>query len=544
MINSEMFPNKLSICTVRYLFILLLLCILSPVLTAQTGARYALVIGNTEYQRIEKLKNTVNDANDVANALKTLGYQVDLKLNITRHQMIDAIDAYAGKLSANTNNEGFFWFAGHGFQIHGENYLLPVDVTVENERRVEADSYSLNALLNLLKNARNKVNVVIIDACRNNPFPSSFRGATPRGLTVVNDIPKDLFVMFSTAPDDVAIDGSVGKRNSPFAEAFLKNMNSAEALPLMAVDIIKDTASFTDGRQQPYYRGSILIDKYYSLKKNNPSNSAPVVTVPQIIDQPITLDSAAMREQFNGDWIGDDIRIQIIGGDKIIQYFRNEDDTWYPVVPEKEYYLYDRNNLVYIWLNKGGVWSETQVFSLSAIKEDALSLVWQRHVNNISSNEDNDVWNVRDRQTLFLSKNSDMSGITKRVSSSNNQIIDTQFKGIWIGEITIRDENGGSRMISVKIDIANNKITQYFKEDDNNWYIVTPDKDNYDYERNNIVYSWVNKGGIWSETQVYSLSVLNNKTLNIVWLRHVNNHRDNSINNTWDLTGEGKLIKQ
>jgi hypothetical protein len=484
--DSSMYQNKLSVCTVRCVFIFLFLFMILPILAAQTGTRYALVIGNTEYQRIEKLRNAVNDANDVANALKTLGYQVDLKLNTTRHGMIDAIEAYVGKLSADVNNEGFFWFAGHGFQMRGENYLLPIDVTVENERRVESDSFSLNGLLNSLRDARNKVNVVIIDACRNNPFPSSFRGATARGLAVINDIPKDLFVMFSTAPGDVAADGAIGRRNSPFAEAFLKNINSTEALPLVATDIIKDTASLTDGRQQPFYRGSILSDKYYSLKKNSRGNTASVATVPQI-DQPIALDSPAMREQFNGDWIGNDIRIQIVG-DRIIQYFMDENEAWYPIIPEKEYYLYDRNNLVYIWLNTGGVWSETQVFSLSAINRDALSLVWQRHVNNIRNNEDNDVWNVRDKQILFRAKNFDASNSIKRVSSYNNQTIDTQFKGAWVGEIAIRDENGGTGKISIKIDISNNKITQYFKEDDGNWRIVSPDKDNYEYDRNNIVY--------------------------------------------------------
>ncbi|MDR1901799.1 MAG: caspase family protein [Treponema sp.] len=528
--------------TVRYLSIFLFLFIISPMLMAQTGTRYALVIGNTDYQRIEKLRNPVNDAQDVANALKTLGYQVDLKLNINRYEMIDAVDAYIGKLAANTNNEGFFWFAGHGFQIRGENYLLPIDVTVESERRVESDSYSLNDLLNSLRGARNKVNVVILDACRNNPFPSSFRGAALRGLAVVNDIPKDLFIMFSTAPGDVAADSAGGKRNSPFAEAFLKNMNSTEALPLMAADIMKDTASLTAGKQQPFYRGSIVSDKYYSLKKNTAGNITSVAPVPQI-DQRIALDSAAMREQFNGDWIGDDIRIQI-SGDNIIQYFMDEDNTWYPVIPEKEYYLYDRNNLIYIWLNKGGVWSETQVFSLSAVYRDALNLVWQRHVNNMRNNEDNDVWNARYKQTLFRSKNFDAS-IAKRVTSRNNQTIDPQFKGMWIGEITIRDENGeAGGKASIKIDISNNKITQYFKDNNNNWYMVTPATDNYEFDRNNIIYSWVNKGGVWSETQAYSLSIVNNKTLNIVWLRHVNNYREDSINNIWNLTGEGQLIKQ
>jgi hypothetical protein len=297
--------------------------------------------------------------------------------------------------------------------------------------------------------------------------------------------------------------------------------------------------------QASHQEGATFI---FFRRPNQTESSSPQVPAPDPPENKIiTLDSAAMREQFNGDWISEDIRIQI-DGDKIVQYFADGDGDWYPVAPEKEYFLYDRNNLVYIWLNKGGVWSETQIYSLSVINADALSFVWQRHVNNIIDNQNNEAWNVRERQTLFRWKNSDaQSGSGKQVSSArNNQVIDSQFKGEWIGEITVKDANGDEAgEIPVKITISNNTVTQYFKEDNGNWYAVDAEKDNYEYDRNNIVYSWIDKGGVWSETQVYSLSILNSKTMNIVWLSHVNNYRENSfINNVWNLTGEGELTKQ
>jgi uncharacterized caspase-like protein len=228
--------------------------------------RYALVIGNSGYSNVPALKNPVNDAKDIAAALKKLGYQVDLKTDIGYYQMLDAVDAYAARLSGQKDSEGFFWFAGHGVQIRDENFLLPVDVTISSESRVKGSSYSLNSLLSSLQDAGNKANVVILDACRNNPLPASSR-STARGLAVVSDVPADLFVMFSTAPGDVAEDGKSGKKNSPFAEAFLKNIDSTEAISLMAADVMRDTASLTDNKQRPFYRGSIISDKYYSLNR-------------------------------------------------------------------------------------------------------------------------------------------------------------------------------------------------------------------------------------------------------------------------------------
>ncbi|MDR1148260.1 MAG: tetratricopeptide repeat protein [Spirochaetaceae bacterium] len=240
-----------------------------------TGGRYALVIGNGEYKNIEKLTNTVNDAQDITEALKELGFDVDLRLNVGEIQFGAAIDSYVAKLSADSNSEGFFWYAGHGVQIRDQNYLLPVDANIESERTLQRNSFSLDELLSDLEGAHNKVNVVILDACRNNPLPSSARGAGgTRGLAAVQDVPSDLFVMFSTAPGDTAEDGK-GRRNSPFAEAFLKYIDSAQPVALMASDVINETMSLTSNAQRPFSRGSIISDKTYSL---NPAGAAPAYT--------------------------------------------------------------------------------------------------------------------------------------------------------------------------------------------------------------------------------------------------------------------------
>jgi tetratricopeptide (TPR) repeat protein len=233
------------------------------------GRRYALVIGNAAYRNIERLENTVNDAEDIAAALKQLGFDVDLKLDITRARFGEAIDAYIARLEGDRNSEGFFWYAGHGVQIRDQNYLLPVDASIESERVLQRDAFSLDSLLADLGGAGNRVNVVILDACRNNPLPSSSRGAGNRGLAAIQDVPGDLFLMFSTAAGDVAADGK-GKRNSPFAEAFLRHITSSEPVVLMASDVASETMRLTNDQQKPLSRSSIIRDKYYSL---NPERS-------------------------------------------------------------------------------------------------------------------------------------------------------------------------------------------------------------------------------------------------------------------------------
>jgi TolB-like protein len=254
----------------------------------------------------------------------------------------------------------------------------------------------------------------------------------------------------------------------------------------------------------------------------------------------VLLDSDAMREQFNGDWIGTDTRLQI-NGNRIIQYFKDNDGTWYPISPRKQFFLYDRNNLVYIWLNMGGVWSETQVFSLSNVDKNTLDLVWNRHVNNIADKGDNDVWNVDDHQILIRAGSSP-SISSPSLSQSNNQTIPAQFHGSWIGTVNVNDSDA---VVGIGLVVTASRITQYFQNDDGSWRELIPASSSFSFERNNLVYVWLNKGGIWTETQVYSLSLVNSSSLNIVWSRHVNNYMsDEPVNETWHIGGEGLIRKQ
>ncbi|MDR1834915.1 MAG: C-type lectin domain-containing protein [Fusobacteriaceae bacterium] len=115
----------------------------------------------------------------------------------------------------------------------------------------------------------------------------------------------------------------------------------------------------------------------------------------------------------------------------------------------------------------------------------------------------------------------------------------SQFNGMWTGEIILTEGKGTVR---IALEITDDKITQYFV-DDNNKRATNPEDSNFLYARNNLVYAWVNKGGVWSETQIYSLSMINTSTLNVMYTRHVNNYRSGD-NEAWHLQGEGTLMKE
>jgi hypothetical protein len=244
--------------------------------------RYALVFGNSAYAYIEKLATPANDAADVAAALEKLGYAVDLRIDADILTMEEALDALYGRLAGDKENEGFVWYAGHGVQVEGENYLLPVDVRADRVSQVRRSSCSLNDLLKGLEVAGNMVNVVVLDACRNNPLPTETRGLN-RGLATAPVI-QDTFVMFSTSAGSTAADGAPGSRNSPFTEAFLKYIDKPESLDSVAKDVARETMAITRVNQRPYISDNILFVKDYSLNPQGVQRYASYGMTKQVID--------------------------------------------------------------------------------------------------------------------------------------------------------------------------------------------------------------------------------------------------------------------
>ena len=183
--------------------------------------KYALVIGNGAYAGLTRLANPVNDADDVAAALESLGFTVEKVLNGTLEQMEAASLRLKDRLSVAGNAYGFFFYAGHGVQSGGENYLIPVDADIPTENYLRSRALSVQALLDDLNDARNGLNVVVLDACRDSPFGWS-RSSAGRGLAIITRQPADSIIVYSTSAGKQASDGT--GRNGLFTSQLLPNL--------------------------------------------------------------------------------------------------------------------------------------------------------------------------------------------------------------------------------------------------------------------------------------------------------------------------------
>src|SRR5215813_502191 len=233
--------------------------------------RTALVIGNSAYQK-SPLVNPVNDAQAMAATLGSLGFTVTKLENASRSQMADAIRQFGDTIKQ--GGVGLFYFAGHGVQVNGENFLIPVDDDIQDKGQVATKGIEAKLVLQAMNNAKNRLNVVILDACRNNPFTSASRALVPTGNTdgrARSDSAGGLapmealvgtLIAFATAPESVAADGS-GK-NGVYTENLLRNISEPG---LRIEDVFKRTRfavrQETGGRQVPWENTSLEGDFYF-----------------------------------------------------------------------------------------------------------------------------------------------------------------------------------------------------------------------------------------------------------------------------------------
>ncbi len=222
----------------------------------QSEQRSALVIGNGNY-RSAPLRNPVNDARDMSDALRRLGFRVIHKENAGLREMDEAVSAFWKNLR--TGGVGLFYYAGHGMQVEGSNYLIPVDATIETESDVKYEAVNAGKVLGKMKDAGNDLNIMILDACRNNRFARGYR-SSPSGLAAM-DAPKGSLIVFATDKDSVASDGD--GRNGIFTGYFLRYMETP-GLKLRDV-VLKtrvDVVNATGGKQVPA-EYSVLLGSFY-----------------------------------------------------------------------------------------------------------------------------------------------------------------------------------------------------------------------------------------------------------------------------------------
>ncbi len=168
----------------------------------QEEPRIALVIGNSAYKDMP-VKNPVNDVRAMARTLRELGFTVFAHENANKRTMETAVIEFGQRLAA--GGVGFFYYAGHGLQVRGRNYLVPIDAEIDSEAVTRVAAVDVDLLLEQMAEAKNRVNIVILDACRNNPFERKLRGAS-RGLAAI-DAARGTLLAYATAPGSVAADG-------------------------------------------------------------------------------------------------------------------------------------------------------------------------------------------------------------------------------------------------------------------------------------------------------------------------------------------------
>jgi hypothetical protein len=224
---------------------------------ANSERRVALVIGNGVYETAA-LKNPVNDAQDMARVLRELRFDVIYKENLNQNDMKRAVRAFGEKLRG--GGVALFYYAGHGVQVRGVNYLVPVNAKVENEEEVEYECVDAGFVLAQMESARNRMNIVILDACRNNPFARTFRSAS-RGLAQM-DAPSGTLIAYATTPGSVASDGNA--RNGLYTQELLKHIRTPglsveEAFKRVRISV----RNLTQGKQTPWESSSLIGDFYF-----------------------------------------------------------------------------------------------------------------------------------------------------------------------------------------------------------------------------------------------------------------------------------------
>ncbi|HVS81849.1 MAG TPA: caspase domain-containing protein [Pyrinomonadaceae bacterium] len=236
--------------------------------------RVALVIGNGSYTNAPPLKNPPNDARDMAATLKQLGFTVASAIDADQRTMKRLIREFGQQLKS--GGQGLFYYAGHGVQLRGRNYLIPANAEIMSETDVEDQGVDISLVLGLMDEAANGLNIVILDACRNNPFARSFRSAGS-GLAQV-DAPTGTLIAYATSPGRVASDGQ--GRNGLYTSELLSQMRvTGIGVEEMFKRVRAGVQRQTSGQQVPWESSSLVGDFYFaaptlSASTKNASNNA------------------------------------------------------------------------------------------------------------------------------------------------------------------------------------------------------------------------------------------------------------------------------
>ena len=222
--------------------------------------RLALVIGNSQYEQGGQLRNPKNDAEAMKETLEGLGFTVMKYENCQQNDIKRAIDEFGEQLK--NYDIGLFFYAGHGLQVDGTNYLVPVDAKLTSAYDVEFDCVRADRVLAKMEAANSRTNIVVLDACRDNPFERSWsRGTRGNGLAFMN-APRGSLVAYATAPGQTASDG--GGQHGVYTEALLEHLPTPNVTIEQVFKLVRSTVSQkSEGKQIPWESTSLTGDFYF-----------------------------------------------------------------------------------------------------------------------------------------------------------------------------------------------------------------------------------------------------------------------------------------
>ncbi len=227
--------------------------------TALSGPeqRVALVIGNSNYENAPDLANPGNDARSMAQLLNSAGFEVISATDLTQNDMLKVVQDFSSKVAARGQNTvAMIYYAGHGVQLAGENYLVPVDAKISSPTDLVSNSVRLVDVMATLDSIPSRLRIVLLDACRNNPFKEI--NDAGRGLAIV-DAPNGSIVGYSTAPGTEALDGTDG--HSPYFSAFQKHAQVPNVpIEQLFKRVRLEVNNTTEGKQVPWESSSLTSD--------------------------------------------------------------------------------------------------------------------------------------------------------------------------------------------------------------------------------------------------------------------------------------------
>lgn len=284
--------------------------LLSLRVDAQAPRRVALVIGNSNYEAAGRLANPANDAADIAAKLREVGFEVIEGHDLGKRALERKIGEFADALTG--AGVGMFFYAGHGIQVGGRNYVLPVDAQLDVPVKLTLEAVPIDEILDIMEQ-QTAVSLVFLDACRNNPFgqggKAADRAARPLQGLAQFDSTRGSFIAFSTAPGAVALDGT--GRNSPFAAALVSHIATpGQSINDLMIAVRRDVVAATRGQQRPWEQGS-LIERFEFVPDGKAPPAPPVAAAPPQDTQVAALersvgDAASVEDFLTRDYLRPD----------------------------------------------------------------------------------------------------------------------------------------------------------------------------------------------------------------------------------------------